>query len=173
MERFFKFAGGTRVLLAMFAATVALLVSFQAVPVGGELLDVRHGYDHGEAIAALAGYGADGRRAYAWASATLDTLLPCALVTFLAGLVYRLRPTQVVGVLAWVPLSVGVFDFAENVQIIAMLVQFPDVSARQVASASAFTVAKTFAFVACFAFAVVAAGGGALWRALARRRTGD
>lgn len=170
MTRYFELAGRTPVLVATFVGTVALLVLFPAIPVGGELLDVRPGYGFEEAMAALAGYGDQGRVLYAWSSATLDTLLPCVYVTFLVGLIYRFRPTPSFAVFAWLPLAVLVLDLGENAQIIAMLVQFPDVSARQVASASAFTVAKTFAFVACFAFAVVAAGGGALWRALARRR---
>ena len=60
--------------------------------------------------------------------------------------------------LAWLPLSVGLLDLAENAQIIGMLVQFPDVSARQVAVASATTIAKTFAALACFALIALLAG---------------
>lgn len=152
-------------LAATFVGTLGLLALFQAIPVGGELLDVRQGYAHEEAMAALAGYGADGRRVYAWSSATVDTVLPCVLVTFLAGLVYRLRPSQNLGMLAWLPLLVGLLDLAENAQIIGMLVQFPDVSARQVAVASGTTVAKTFAALACFALVAILAGFKA-WRRL-------
>lgn len=165
MERYFDFAAKTPVLAATFVGTLGLLALFQAIPVGGELLDVRQGYAHDEAMAALAAYGADGRRVYAWSSATLDTVLPCVLVTLLAGLVYRLRPTQNLSVLAWVPLSVGLLDLAENAQIIGMLVQFPDVSVRQVAIASATTIAKTFAALACFALVAILAGVKA-WRRL-------
>ena len=158
MERYFDFAAKTPVLVATFVGTLGLLILFQAIPVGGELLDVRQGYGHDEAMAALAAYGADGRRVYAWSSATVDTVLPCVLVTFLVGLVYRLRPTQKLGVLACVPLLVGLLDLAENAQIIGMLVQFPDVSARQAAIASATTVAKTFAALTCFALVAILAG---------------
>lgn len=163
MERYFDFAAKTPVLVATFVGTVGLLVLFQAIPVGGELLDVRQGYGHDEAMAALAAYGADGRRVYAWSSATVDTVLPCVLVTFLAGLVYRLRPTQNLGVLAYVPIAVGILDLAENARIIGMLVQFPDVSVRQAAIASATTVAKTFAALACFGLVAILAGFKA-WR---------
>ena len=173
MGRYFEFASRVPVLAATFVGTVALLVLFQAIPVGGELLDVRQGYGHDEAMAALTGYGADGRRLYAWSSATLDTLLPCLYTTFLVGLIYRFRPTDAFRVLAWLPLVAAALDFAENGQIIAMLVQYPEVSVRQVAVASAFTVAKSFALVACFAFAVVLAGGGAVWRLVARRRPAE
>lgn len=167
MERYFDFAAKTPVLVATFVGTLGLLVLFQAIPVGGELLDVRQGYGHDEAMAALTAYGADGRRVYAWSSATVDTVLPCFLVTFLAGLVYRLRPTQKLGVLACVPLSVGLLDLAENAQIIGMLVQFPDVSVRQAALASATTIAKSFAALACFALVAILAGFKA-WRRVRR-----
>lgn len=170
--RYFDFAAKTPVLVATFVGTVGLLALFQAIPVGGELLDVRQGYAHDEAMAALAAYGADGRRVYAWSSATLDTVLPCVLVTLLAGLVYRLRPTQNLGVLACVPLSVGLLDLAENAQIIGMLVQFPDVSVRQVAIASATTIAKTFAALACFALIAILAGLKASRRLFSARGSG-
>ena len=162
MERYFDFAAKTPVLVATLIGTLGLLALFQAIPVGGELLDVRQGYGHDEAMAALAAYGAEGRIVYAWSSATVDTVLPCFLVTFLAGLVYRLRPTRNLSVLAWVPLSVGLLDLAENAQIIGMLVQFPDVSPRQAATASATTMAKTFAALACFALVAILAGFKAL-----------
>lgn len=158
MMRYFEFAARAPVLAATFVGTVALLVLFQAIPIGGELLDVRQGYGRDEALAALTGYGADGRRVYAWSSATLDTVLPCVLVTFLAGLVYRLRPSQKLGVLACVPLSVGFLDLAENVQIIAMLLQFPEITVRQVVMASATTIAKTFAVLACLSLIAILAG---------------
>ena len=171
MERYFDFAAKTPVLVATFVGTLGLLALFQAIPVGGELLDVRQGYAHDEAMAALAGYGADGRRVYAWSSATVDTVLPCVLVTLLVGLVYRLRPTRNLRMLACVPLSVGLFDLAENAQIIGMLVQFPDVSARQVAIASATTIGKTYAALACFALIAILAGQKA-WRRFFVRASG-
>ena len=155
MRRYFELAARPLVLVLTFLATVFLLAVFPAIPVGGELLDVRSGYGYDEAMAALAGYGADGRRLYVWSSATLDTLLPVAYATFLAGLVYRFGPRERLRVLAWFPVALGALDLCENVQIIAMLVGFPDITGAQVASASAFTVAKNLAFAACFAYAVV------------------
>lgn len=172
MERYFDFAAKTPVLAATFVGTVGLLALFQAIPVGGELLDVRQGYAHDEAMAVLAGYGADGRRIYAWSSATVDTVLPCFLTTLLAGLVYRLRPMQKLGILAALPLSVGLLDLAENAQIIGMLVRFPDVSALQVAIASATTIAKTLAVLACFALVAMLAGLKVRLRLANRRGSG-
>ena len=85
VTRYFDFAAKTPVLVATFVGTLGLLALFQAIPVGGELLDVRQEYVHEEAMAALADYGADGRRVYAWSSATVDTVLPCVLVTLSGG----------------------------------------------------------------------------------------
>ncbi|MCY4011868.1 MAG: hypothetical protein OXG82_04055 [Gammaproteobacteria bacterium] len=169
MVRYFELAGQPAVLVTSFVATVVLLAVFPAIPVGGELLDVRNGYGYEEALAALAGYGAEGRHLYAWASATLDTLLPIAYATLLAGIAYRFRPTERLRVLAWLPVALGVLDLGENAQIITMLVQYPDVSAAQVASSSAFTVTKTFAFVACFGYALVLVVLAVVRRLLARR----
>ena len=171
MRRYFDLAGRTAVLVFTLLATVVLLAVFPAIPVGGELLDVRSGYGYDEAMAALAGYGADGRRLYMWSSATLDTLLPVAYATLLAGLAYRFRPSEGLRVVAWFPVALGALDLGENAQIIAMLVQYPDVSETQVASASAFTVTKSFAFAACFGYAVVVVLVAAARRLRVRRRT--
>ena len=171
MRRYFELAARPIMLMFTFAATVILLAVFPAIPVGGELLDVRPGYGHDETLTALAGYGADGRRLYAWTSATLDTLLPIAYATLLAGVVYRFRPAERLGVLAWFPVALGAWDLGENAQIIAMLLQYPDVSEAQVASASAFTVTKNFAFAACFAYALVAVALAVVRRLRARRPT--
>ena len=172
MRRYFEWAGRPAVLVLTFLATVVLLAVFPAIPVGGELLDVRSGYGYDEAMAALAGYGADGRRLYIWSGATLDTLLPVAYASFLAGLVYRFRPSERLRVVAWFPVALGALDLVENAQIIAMLVGFPDVSEMQVASASAFTVTKSLAFAACFAYAVVVVLVAVARHLLARRPAG-
>ncbi|WP_420615804.1 hypothetical protein [Candidatus Palauibacter sp.] len=112
------------------------------------------GYTHSEALAALDGYGEAGRRAYAWASLTLDTLLPAASASFLAGLIYRFRPTERMWRLAWLPVAAGVIDLGENVQIFLMLIRYPDISAGQVASASLFTMLKGYAILICLTLAI-------------------
>lgn len=168
MRRYFDFASRPSVLVATFVATVVLLVTYTALPIRGELLDVRQGYSYDEAMSALAGYGADGRRLYALASVTVDTLLPFAFATCLAGLVYRFRPRENLRVLAWLPVVLGALDLGENAQVVTMLWQFPDIAAPQVAVASAFTMAKNAAFPACILLALVLAGWAVVRRAPAR-----
>ena len=95
LETCFEFTARVPVLVVTAAVSAALIaLLFPALPIGGELLDGRFGYTLEEALAAMAGYGEEGRRVYAWASLTADTLLPVAYACCLAGLVYRLRPND-------------------------------------------------------------------------------
>lgn len=167
MRTCFESASATPVLVATLLSTLFLvLVVFPVLPVGGELLDAKSGYTYEEAVAALESYGEQGRRVYAWSSATLDTLLPVAYASFLAGLLYRVRPAERLWRLAYVPIGAGVLDLCENVQIIFLLVGYPEVSVPQVASASLFTLSKGYTLSACVvmaaALAVVSAARSAL-----------
>ena len=77
MRAYLDFVSGTLVLGVTLATTLVLLFAvFPALPIGGEMLDVKAGYTHPEVIAEMEGYGNQGRRVYAWSAATLDTLLP-------------------------------------------------------------------------------------------------
>lgn len=148
-KQLLEFAARTRVLVTtgIIAATLLLAV-FLALPIGGDLLDARFGYTHATTMEAMAVYGEDGRRAYLWASLTLDTLLPVAYVGFLAGILHRLRPRKGLGKLTVVPVAAGLLDLSENVQIAAMLASYPEVSAAQVGWASAATQSKACALLA-------------------------
>ena len=155
MRAYFEVASRAPVLGATLVAAVILPVAvFPALPIGGEMLDVKPGYTYDEVISALDGYGTQGRRVYAWSSATLDTVLPVVYVSFLAGLVYRFRPREYLWWLAYLPVAAGVLDLCENIQIILMLMQYPDIDAGQVASASVFTLSKRYAVVVCLVLAV-------------------
>ena len=130
----------TFVLTMVFAFGV-----FPLLPVDGELLDYKTSYSHEEAMAAMEEYGDRGRRIYAWASPTLDTLFPVVYVSFFAGLIYRCRPTEHLWWLALVPVVAGIVDLGENAQITLMLIQYSGVSPGQAAAASAFTQLKALA----------------------------
>ena len=163
------FVSRTPVLIFFAIATLAVGASFQVLPIGGEMLDVRSGYGYAEVMAAMEQYGDDGRRAYLWASATLDTLFPIVVCSLLAGLIFRLRPSERLAVLALVPIVGGVLDLGENVQVMAMLVGYPNISEAQVAAASAFTQLKWLALNASFLL-VIALGAIALVRRVLRAR---
>lgn len=144
MRRYFAFAARTPVLLtSLVCALVILFGVFPALPIGAEVLDVRDGYSYPELIAAMQQYGASGRRVYAWASPTVDTLFPLSYVTLFCGILYRFRPLERLWIIAWVPVLAGIWDLCENAQITAMLLMYPDIGETQVAWASFFTRVKT------------------------------
>ena len=169
MRTYLDFVNGTLLLGATLVAALILVALIQALPVGGEMLDVKAGYSHEDAVAAMEGYGEQGRRVYAWSAGTLDTLLPLVYASFLAGVIYRFRPTERYWRLACLPLLAGALDLGENVQIILMLAGYPDVSAGQVASASLFTTLKSYALLLSMALAVSLAIAAAVRRG--RRRS--
>lgn len=143
MRSYFEFAAKTSTLLVTFIGVVVLVIFvFPALSVGSELLDLKFGYSYAEVVASMEQYGAEGRRIYAWASPTLDTLFPMIYVTFFAGVIYRFRPSEKLWVLAFIPVFAGLWDLCENAQITAMLIQYPEITERQVSLASVFTHVK-------------------------------
>jgi len=142
-RKYFEFASGTKPLLISFAGVLLMVLwVFPSLPIGGEMIDLKLSYDLAAIEHAMAQYGASGRAVYALASPTIDTLFPVLYVTFFAGLLYRFRPNERLWLAAFVPLVAGVWDLCENAQITAMLLQYPVLSARQVAVASFFTSTK-------------------------------
>lgn len=156
LRRYVEFAARTPVLVAAAIIATALVAAvFPSLPIGGDLLDARFGYTHADVLRALAAYGEDGRRVYLWASLTLDTLLPLAYVAFLAGALYRLRPREGLWTLILVPGAAGAFDLGENLQIVAMLLSYPDIFPAQVVAASLVTQFKAVAVFTSVAVVVV------------------
>ena len=165
MREHFELVSRTPVLsAALMTVLVLLLAVFPALPIGGEMLDVRAGYTYPEVVAAMEGYGEQGRRVYAWSSGILDTLMPVAYVSVLAGVVYRFRFTDRLWRLAHLPLAAGVLDVCENVLIVLMLTRYPDLSAGHVAVASFFTASKRYAVSICVTLAVALAFAAAVRR---------
>ncbi|MDE0007524.1 MAG: hypothetical protein OXS50_04525 [Gammaproteobacteria bacterium] len=169
VRQYLQFVARTPVLIVSLVVAVLLGAAFQTLPLGGEMLDVRQGYDHGEVMAAMEQFGEAGRRVYFWASASLDTLFPIAVFSLLAGLIFRLRPNERLSMLALVPVAGALFDFGENIQIMAMLAGYPGISTTQVAAASAFTQLKWLAINASFLL-VIGLGATALLRRTLRAR---
>lgn len=142
-RNYFEFAAATTPLIVTFIGVMLMmLLIFPALPLNAEMIDLKLHYSLTDIQVAMTQYGPQGRAVYALASPTLDTLFPVLYVTFFAGLLYRFRPTERLWVMAFIPVVAGVWDLCENAQITAMLLQFPDLSARQVAAASFFTTAK-------------------------------
>ncbi len=141
-RNFFEFSAGTKPLIITLSGVLLMLLVFPALPINGEMIDLKLYYDLPGVQAAMLQYGPQGRAVYALASPTLDTAFPILYVTFFCGLLYRFRPTERLWLVAFIPVVAGVWDLCENAQIVAMLVQYPDLSAGQVAMASFFTSVK-------------------------------
>jgi hypothetical protein len=142
-RQFFEFAAGTKPLIVSLVGVLfMMLLVFPSLPLHGEMIDLKLYYTLAEIQTAMLQYGPQGRAVYAMASPTLDTLFPVLYVTFFAGLIYRFRPNERLWVMAFIPVFAGVWDLCENAQITAMLLQYPDISASQVAVASFFTTVK-------------------------------
>ena len=144
MKTYFEFVSQTKILLASFGLTwLFLLIIFPQFAGDIESLDVRlDGYDYAEAMAALEAFGEAGRARYAWISSTLDTLFPICYVSSYAGVLYRFAPHEKMKALAYLPVFGGFFDLGENIQIVTMLLQYPDISVAQVEWANRFTLTK-------------------------------
>lgn len=105
------------------------------------------GYGPQDAAALLDGLGAEGRNYYLTRQIPLDTAYPALLaLTLVAAICWfarRLPKSRLVRF--GVALSVGsaLFDYAENLGIIAMMWNWPDVSALQVYAVATATVVKS------------------------------
>ena len=171
MRRYFAWAASTPVLVGSLTwSLITLLLLFPALPLGAPMLDVRDGYSYAELLDAMTQYGEHGRRVYAWASPSIDTLFPMAYVSLFSGILYRFRPSERLWVTAWIPVAAGVWDLCENAQITAMLLIFPAVSERQVAWASFFTHVKIAYIGPAYQLPTIAFLLIALWRVWARIR---
>lgn len=136
-------------LVVMALLTVALLTGLPLMPIGGEMLDARFGYGYEEAMKAMESYGEPGRLMHVRTSATLDIVLPVAYVGLLVGLMVRLRSRG--GLPIVLPVGAGLFDLCENAQVVAMLLNYPEVFPMQVLLASIATQLKTALFLASVA----------------------
>ncbi len=144
-RKYFEFSARTKPLLISFAGVLLMVLwVFPSLPIHGEMIDLKLSYDLAAIQAIMLQYGVGGRAAYALASPTMDTLFPALYVTFFSGLLYRFRPSEKLWLTAFIPVVAGVWDLCENAQITAMLLQYPELSARQVAVASFFTSTKHF-----------------------------
>ena len=119
------------------------------------------GYSYSHAIELMKSLGLEGRKTYLTVQIPLDFVYPA-----LFGVSYALLITWILKqsvaresklfLLAFLPLLAGIFDYLENMGIIAMLNGFPDVSESLVLITSSFTIAKSVMTSLFFVFLLVA-----------------
>ena len=121
---------------------VLLFLVFPNLPLPGESLDTMFGYTYDEAMGTMTEYSEPGRIRYIWLCSTLDTLLPIAYTGFFCGLIRRLQQTNWTNTLLILPISACCLDWAENMQLMVMMSQFPEVTEHQVQISSITTQMK-------------------------------
>ncbi|MGF1862087.1 hypothetical protein [Photobacterium profundum] len=151
----------TLVYLTMLLYTIPVVVSFAPDMV---LFDLSPGgYSLDYAVSLLEALGSDGRAEYLKTQLPLDFIylgLFAVTCSLLLIWLYQKVPTDVPKVqnLSIVPISVGLFDYSENILIISMIKSFPDVSEIVVMLSSIFTILKsgfTIVFIILFFGGVV------------------
>lgn len=114
-------------------------------------IDLHFSYTYPEIKTLLGEYGEEGRKFYAKFEIIADTIYPifytlmcCALI----GYTWRkyLLANPRLSLLLAIPLLILFFDYAENVCIILLLTNYPDISEGLVSLSSIFTMLKWSSF---------------------------
>ena len=149
-------ANGRNVLIFLVSSlAVYFVMLFYTIPVVQsyapemkvfDLLPAGYSYDY--AIKLLSSLGDKGREEYLNTQLPLDFIYPalfsissCLLLAWL--FLKRNNKDSRIFYLCFVPIFAGVFDYLENIQIVVMIFNYPDVSQIQVALSSASTIAKS------------------------------
>jgi hypothetical protein len=134
------------VFVFMWTVTIPKVMGFSS---GMKLLDLMHaGYDAEYVITMFETLGANGRHAYLYNQIPADMFYPglfgityCLLfVWFLKKINHHESPLFYFSLL---PLISGISDYIENIGIITMLKQYPDISEETVSVASTFSTFKS------------------------------
>jgi hypothetical protein len=136
------------VLLVTYLIFVVLLMpGLASSAVGPGPLDLLFSYSPAEAFARIESYGEAGRQAYAIGSLTLDTAYPLIYTALFMVMIMQLtrgpesapNPREK---LALIPLATLLFDLAENLSIVSMLMAYPQKHEWVAELASLFTSLK-------------------------------
>lgn len=106
------------------------------------------GYSHDYAVDLLSSLGASGRDVYLYTQLPLDFIYPALFSissSLLLAWLYLKRHDEDsrIFTLCLVPMLAGISDYLENIQIVVLLLSYPDISRIQVAFASGATIAKS------------------------------
>ena len=143
------------VLFTVLAVFFLILINYSSIGVAGllkitdgaNILDFEFGYNQEEAYQMLTALGTDGRLFYLTTLLPLDVLFPFASMLFFAGwialLIKYTSGKYWYKYLLLIPILAMLFDWMENVGIIAMLISYPDLPAWAVYLASISGMLKT------------------------------
>jgi hypothetical protein len=156
VNRIISAASGRKVLLFLVPSlAVYLVMLFYTIPAVQsyapemkvfDLLPAGYSYDY--AIKLLSALGDKGREDYLTTQLPVDFIYPalfavssCLLLAWL--FTKRNDSDSRIFYLCFVPVLAGLFDYLENIQIVVMILNYPDISRLQVTLASAATIAKS------------------------------
>jgi len=133
------------VYLTMLLVTIPKVQFFAS---GMEIFDLSlMGYSYEYAIRLLINLGVEGRYVYLHQQLPLDFIYPglfalssCLLMAWVFS---KTQTPAWMYYCCWLPIAAAVFDYAENIQIMMMILQFPTISEHQVQLASLATMAKS------------------------------
>lgn len=134
-------------LLASGLGVVFALLGFQWLEgqLGAPMLDMMVGYQRDGLFERLHIYGEEGRILHARFTLLLDMVFPFLYGALWVGLIsLAARGTNLTGGVLAVP-ALMLVDWVENIQILALLWGFPDLTDSQIAAASATTQGKIWA----------------------------
>lgn len=132
--------GTLKTVLPLLVLTISLMVVVNTVhlPItvpriqelshGADLLDMHIFYSKTEVYALLEQLQPEGRRVYLKLLMGFDFAFPALYaITFslIVGMLYRSSGRRIIQSLVWLPLAAGVFDWAENVSILLILLKYP------------------------------------------------
>ena len=118
------------------------------------------GYNQDEAMNLLHSLGDEGRSAYLFPQLALDTVYPALFAISLSLLLIwiyarRFSIQSKIYYSIWLPILAGLFDYAENACILAMLLGYPNISSHLITVASGFTILKSALSTLAFLFLIL------------------
>jgi len=156
IDKMVDFASGRNVLIFLIPSlAVYSFMLFHTIP-GVEsyapemkLFDLSpSGYSYDYAVELLSVLGNDGRKEYLIRQLPLDFIYPAlfSISSFLMLAWLFLKRNDKgsrIFYLCFVPVVAGIFDYLENIQIVLMILNYPDITKAHVILSSAFTMVKS------------------------------
>ena len=147
LNRFNRLLIQKNMLLASLLIVIICSVAFHYLKtqLGTLMLDEIEGYDRETLVSQLLLYGETGRELHAKVTLYVDMVFPFAYGALFGGLLALAGRGTRFRLAALFVVPVMLLDWAENIQLLALLSGFPDFTDGQIALASATTIAKFWA----------------------------
>lgn len=143
--------------ILVFMGIAFKLTELTTITNGIGILDFEIGYNQEKVMTTFGAYGRDGMEIYMHIQ-LIDLINPLAYSILFCCIFYRLLRPSKYKILSFLPLSMGLMDYAENLTLYFLSTNFPDISNSLVQMSSFFSVIKNVAIlVTIVTFAVLIA----------------